>query len=557
MSFNLDTTFSDPAVVLAQSGGPPITGGFVASSGNSTLTDTAQSWTTNQYTGMYVKIVRGAGSDAGQIAKIASNTATALTIGGTWAVNPSANSVYAIYTNYPAPSSLWSQMNAKPYILVSANGSADGGDYSPSQFAAAIAYQASLASGNAAGYVPAIYITASAMITISGTFTINVPYAAIISDLDFNGGGDYSLGHFSITIDYSANNCGKIRLVGLPIGTLLFSGGGNTFTCQGGTIDNCVIGTISTVNSAATGPTVWHITRTYIVPTKNIAAGACAGFLLGTSAEFIIGEITFAYTVPSSNNNLVISLFKLTSATGQSFPIFEIGVILISGTVTTSTGVIVYLFDIQTASSNTAGMFILRAVIAAIRWEDTSSNVAHTWTLVNFPALQGTTTCGICAIMCPSIIVQIDSHVTLTLYNITNTAWAGSDNEIWFVGEVILGTAADTLVTLGTIPAAGSSVPRIYRTRMSHPGVYANKSNLAPVLASTATAYRNTYTMPMQIVVVTAANSNFVIQATDEYGNGQGGNPAIPVGGTVLLYPGWTTAPTYTGAVSWYWRGID
>ena len=64
------------------------------SGASTTLTDTAQTWTTNQYSGFRVRLTGGTGS--GQYRSIASNTATALTISPSWTTNPDATSTYVI-----------------------------------------------------------------------------------------------------------------------------------------------------------------------------------------------------------------------------------------------------------------------------------------------------------------------------------------------------------------------------------------------------------------------------------------------------------------------------
>jgi len=67
----------------------------IASSGASTsITDSTKSWTVNRWTNYSVRILAGTG--AGQIRPIASNTATALTIMGTWTTTPDNTSVYVI-----------------------------------------------------------------------------------------------------------------------------------------------------------------------------------------------------------------------------------------------------------------------------------------------------------------------------------------------------------------------------------------------------------------------------------------------------------------------------
>jgi hypothetical protein len=83
-----------PAPATAGSGRP---GYAIADSGTSsgsnsttTLNDTSKSWTTNQHYGKRVVITSGTGST--EYGTVQSNTATALTIGGSWSVTPDATS---------------------------------------------------------------------------------------------------------------------------------------------------------------------------------------------------------------------------------------------------------------------------------------------------------------------------------------------------------------------------------------------------------------------------------------------------------------------------------
>lgn len=69
--------------------------GMATAGGASSLTDSAKAWTTNRWTGAYVKIIAGTGVD--QVLPIASNTGTVLTVTGTWETNPSTDSQYIIY----------------------------------------------------------------------------------------------------------------------------------------------------------------------------------------------------------------------------------------------------------------------------------------------------------------------------------------------------------------------------------------------------------------------------------------------------------------------------
>lgn len=71
--------------------------GTATSGGASTITNTAKSWTTNQWTNSQVRIVSGTG--AGQIRTVASNTGTVITVSAAWTTQPDATSVYSIEGN--------------------------------------------------------------------------------------------------------------------------------------------------------------------------------------------------------------------------------------------------------------------------------------------------------------------------------------------------------------------------------------------------------------------------------------------------------------------------
>ena len=71
--------------------------GTATAGGATTLTDGGKTWTVNQWSNSQVRITAGTG--AGQVRTIASNTATALTVSAAWATNPDATSVYAVEGN--------------------------------------------------------------------------------------------------------------------------------------------------------------------------------------------------------------------------------------------------------------------------------------------------------------------------------------------------------------------------------------------------------------------------------------------------------------------------
>lgn len=68
--------------------------GTATSGATSTLTDSTKAWTTNRWANYAVKITAGTGM--GQVASIASNTDTVLTVVKPWAVTPDNTSVYCI-----------------------------------------------------------------------------------------------------------------------------------------------------------------------------------------------------------------------------------------------------------------------------------------------------------------------------------------------------------------------------------------------------------------------------------------------------------------------------
>lgn len=71
--------------------------GTATSGASTTLTQTGKTWTVNSWTNYQVRITAGTG--AGQVRTIASNTATALTVSSAWGTNPDATSVYVIEGN--------------------------------------------------------------------------------------------------------------------------------------------------------------------------------------------------------------------------------------------------------------------------------------------------------------------------------------------------------------------------------------------------------------------------------------------------------------------------
>jgi len=102
--------------------------GTATSGGAATLENTNVNWATNQWTNFQVRIVAGTG--AGQVRTISSNTATILVVSAVWAVAPDVDSEYVIEGNdnylyltgnnaqtfyrYDIPTNTWSTLATRP-----------------------------------------------------------------------------------------------------------------------------------------------------------------------------------------------------------------------------------------------------------------------------------------------------------------------------------------------------------------------------------------------------------------------------------------------------------
>lgn len=86
--------FATDGKLVAGSGIAQFATGTATAGGASTLTNSAKTWTVNQWANYQVRITGGTG--AGQKRAIASNTATVLTTSSAWTINPDATSTYVI-----------------------------------------------------------------------------------------------------------------------------------------------------------------------------------------------------------------------------------------------------------------------------------------------------------------------------------------------------------------------------------------------------------------------------------------------------------------------------
>lgn len=71
--------------------------GTATAGGTNTITNSAKNWTTNQWANYQIRI--SAGTGAGQIRTISSNTGTVITVGANWTVTPDNTSEYSIEGN--------------------------------------------------------------------------------------------------------------------------------------------------------------------------------------------------------------------------------------------------------------------------------------------------------------------------------------------------------------------------------------------------------------------------------------------------------------------------
>ena len=95
---NLPASWSaDGKLACAYGLGVSYATGTATGASSTTLTNSAKTWTTNQWTNYQVRITAGTG--IGQVRTIASNTGTALTVGTAWATTPDTTSIYAIEGN--------------------------------------------------------------------------------------------------------------------------------------------------------------------------------------------------------------------------------------------------------------------------------------------------------------------------------------------------------------------------------------------------------------------------------------------------------------------------
>jgi hypothetical protein len=212
--------------------------GTATSGGASTLTDSTKAWATNRWANYAIRILAGTG--AGQVVPIASNTATAITIVGAWETNPDSTSVYAIQGDPDKAFVFAGGIAAVPMINLSSQVQSFGRqqDWGIARNAAA----------TVAGYQP-VAITSLANATTTATVTTAHPHQFRVGELvTVRGATD---ANFNVT---------NVAIATVPSATTF------TYTMAGTPAATTIVGAQST--------------STLVDFTKNWATNQWAGFTL-------------------------------------------------------------------------------------------------------------------------------------------------------------------------------------------------------------------------------------------------------------------------------------
>lgn len=160
--------------------------GTATSATASTLTLSTAAWTTNAYTGQIVEITGGTG--VGQIRPIASNTATALTLGHNWVTTPDTTSTFEIRRQGIAAGTATSGAGS----TITNSGKA----WTTNQWAN---YQIRITSGLGAGQVRTVASNTGTVITVSAAWTTN-PDSTSVYLLEGNEDHLYLIGNAAVTL---------------------------------------------------------------------------------------------------------------------------------------------------------------------------------------------------------------------------------------------------------------------------------------------------------------------------------------------------------------------
>ena len=266
--------------------------GTATSGGASTLTDSTKSWGGNRWANYAVRILAGTG--AGQVLPIASNTAQALTVVGAWATNPDSTSVYAIQGDPDKAYLFAGGIAAAPIINFSSQVQTFG-----RQLDWGIARSAS---ASVAGYQP-ISITTLANATTTATDTTAHPHQFRVGELvTVRGATD---ANFNVT---------NVAIATVPSATTF------TYTMAGTPAATTIPGT-QTTTTLTDASKNWVINEhagrlVYMyTATPTAASGSTAGQVVRISANSAT-TLTFANAVTTSANGISRYVICSTSAIG-------------------------------------------------------------------------------------------------------------------------------------------------------------------------------------------------------------------------------------------------
>jgi hypothetical protein len=266
--------------------------GTATSGGASTLTDSTKSWGGNRWANYAVRILAGTG--AGQVLPIASNTAQALTVVGAWATNPDSTSVYAIQGDPDKAYLFAGGIAAAPIINFSSQVQTFG-----RQLDWGIARSAS---ASVAGYQP-ISITTLANATTTATVTTAHPHQFRVGELvTVRGATD---ANFNVT---------NVAIATVPSATTF------TYTMAGTPAATTIPGT-QTTTTLTDASKNWVINEhagrlVYMyTATPTAASGSTAGQVVRISANSAT-TLTFANAVTTSANGISRYVICSTSAIG-------------------------------------------------------------------------------------------------------------------------------------------------------------------------------------------------------------------------------------------------
>lgn len=254
--------------------------GTATSGASTTITDSTKSWTTNRWTNYAVRILAGTG--AGQIRPIASNTSTALTIVGSWATTPDSTSVYIIQGD---PDKIYIQLAGIAAMAI------HNFDSMVPTFGRQQDWGiARIGSATVAGHQP-VSISTLANATTTATITTSHPHQFKVGDLvTVRGASD---ANFNVT---------NVAIATVPSATTF------TYTMAG--------------TPAATTFTITAQTTTTLTDvTKSWTTNQWAGFTL----------YNYTAAITASNGSTTAQVFRITSNTSNTLTLVAAGTAPLNG----------------------------------------------------------------------------------------------------------------------------------------------------------------------------------------------------------------------------------